>query len=185
MWSISLTLPTYRVFINYCVFFQEFSKVCHIHTYQPIGVTVHSHCVESFEGLLQRCRRGRGCSELWKNTIFPGHPVHCLFISFSRAASLTSNHVSRSNLQKVCVDRCQSVRSCDSSFVGLPLLDTCHIFQWQARNCRPYLLYRRFLWCNFPFCFILFFFISKILVKLICLFIYATIFSSPMSLRHI
>ena len=33
---------------------------------QPIGVTVHSHCVESFEGLLQRCRRGRGCSELWK-----------------------------------------------------------------------------------------------------------------------
>ena len=31
---------------------------------QPIGVTVHSHCVESFEGLLQRCRRGRGCSEL-------------------------------------------------------------------------------------------------------------------------
>ena len=32
--------------------------------YQPIGVTVHSHCVESFEGLLQRCRRGRGCSEL-------------------------------------------------------------------------------------------------------------------------
>ena len=33
--------------------------------YQPIGVTVHSHCVESFEGLLQRSRRGRGCSELW------------------------------------------------------------------------------------------------------------------------
>ena len=25
--------------------------------------------------LLQRCRRGRGCSELWKNTIFPEHPV--------------------------------------------------------------------------------------------------------------
>ena len=32
--------------------------------YQPIGVTVHSLCVESIEGLLQRCRRGRGCSEL-------------------------------------------------------------------------------------------------------------------------
>ena len=31
-----------------------------------IGVTVHSHCVEheSFRGLLQRWRRGRGCSEL-------------------------------------------------------------------------------------------------------------------------
>ena len=38
--------------------------------YQPIGVTVHSHCVESFEGLLQRCRRGRGCSELWKTHFF-------------------------------------------------------------------------------------------------------------------
>ena len=23
----------------------------------------------------QRCRRGMGCSELWKNTIFPKHPV--------------------------------------------------------------------------------------------------------------
>ena len=32
--------------------------------YQPLGVTVHSHCVESFEGLLQRCRQGRGCREL-------------------------------------------------------------------------------------------------------------------------
>ena len=29
--------------------------------YQIIGVTVHSHCVESYEGLLQRYRRGRGC----------------------------------------------------------------------------------------------------------------------------
>ena len=44
--------------------------------YQPIGVTVHSHFVESFEGFLQRCRRGRGCNELWKNTIFPEHSVH-------------------------------------------------------------------------------------------------------------
>ena len=38
--------------------------------YQPIRVTVHSHCVESFEGLLQRCRRGRGCSEMWKKYNF-------------------------------------------------------------------------------------------------------------------
>ena len=30
--------------------------------YQQIRLTVHSHCVESFEDLLQRCRRGRGCS---------------------------------------------------------------------------------------------------------------------------
>ena len=32
--------------------------------YQPLGGYVHSHCVESFVGLLQRCRRGSGCSEL-------------------------------------------------------------------------------------------------------------------------
>ena len=35
-----------------------------------------SHCVDSFEGFWQRYRRGRGCSGLWKNTIFPEHPVH-------------------------------------------------------------------------------------------------------------
>ena len=39
-------------------------------------MTVHLHCVESFGSLLQRCRRGRGCSELWKNTIFPEHSVY-------------------------------------------------------------------------------------------------------------
>ena len=44
--------------------------------YQQIEVTVYSHCVERFEGLLQRCRRGSGCSELWKNTIYPEHSVH-------------------------------------------------------------------------------------------------------------
>ena len=32
--------------------------------YQPIGVAVHSYCVESLEGLSQQCRRGRSCSEL-------------------------------------------------------------------------------------------------------------------------
>ena len=48
----------YRVFIKYCVFSKN---------YQPLEVTVHSHCVEGFEGLLQRCR---GCSELEKNTFF-------------------------------------------------------------------------------------------------------------------
>ena len=86
---------TYRVFVKYCVFFQEFSKVCHLSlattrlllavqkNYQPIGVTVHSHCAQSFDGLLQRCRRGRGCSELWKNTIFPEHPVVYQFYACS------------------------------------------------------------------------------------------------------
>ena len=44
--------------------------------YQPIGVTVHSYYVESSEGLLQRRRRGRGCSELWKKHNFScEHPV--------------------------------------------------------------------------------------------------------------
>ena len=58
--------------------------------YQPIGVTVHSHYVESFEGLLQRCRRGRGSSELLKNTI-PEHPICCrhLWICLFRKEILT------------------------------------------------------------------------------------------------
>ena len=38
-------------------------------------MAVYLHCVENFEGLLQQCRRGRGRSKLWKNTIFPEHPV--------------------------------------------------------------------------------------------------------------
>ena len=80
----------YRVFIKYCVFFsrilesspplprQHSAAIGCTKNYQPIGVTVHSHCVETFEGLLQRFSRGRGCcSELSKNTIFPEHPVLC------------------------------------------------------------------------------------------------------------
>ena len=64
------------------VIFPKFSKpLPHQHSaaigctknYQSIGVTVHSHCVEHFECLLQRCRRGRGCSELWKKNL--EHPV--------------------------------------------------------------------------------------------------------------
>ena len=59
------TLNTYRVFIEYC-FFREFSKVCHpslastrlLFVVQkrgrPIGSTVQSHCLDNFEGLLQR-----------------------------------------------------------------------------------------------------------------------------------
>ena len=59
--------------LNMCVFFLESSQpVPREHwaaigctkNYQPIGVTVHSHCVDGFEGLLKRCRRGRGCSKL-------------------------------------------------------------------------------------------------------------------------
>ena len=36
----------------------------------PIGVTVHSHCVESLEGLSQRCRRGKGFQWIVKKNIF-------------------------------------------------------------------------------------------------------------------
>ena len=58
------------------VFFsKKFSKVCHlsfastrlllvVQKIMLIGVTVYSHSVESFEGLLQQCRRGRGCCKL-------------------------------------------------------------------------------------------------------------------------
>ena len=72
----------YRVFIKYRVLFprileslpplprQHSAAIGCAKNYQPIGVTVHSHCVESFEGLLQRCRRGRCCIELWKKHNF-------------------------------------------------------------------------------------------------------------------
>ena len=77
----------YKVFIKYCVFFprvleslpplprQHSAAIGCTKNCQPIGVTVHSHCVESFKGLLQRCRRGRGLQWIGKNTIFPEHSV--------------------------------------------------------------------------------------------------------------
>ena len=55
--------------------------------YQTKEVTVHSQCVEIFEGLFLLCRRGRGCSELWKwvvkKTIFSWTPCICLSIYVS------------------------------------------------------------------------------------------------------
>ena len=77
----------YRVLIRNCVFFLEFSKVCHLSlastrlllvvqkNYQPIGVTVHSHCIESFEGLYSDVGEGGVTVNCEKNTIFPEHPV--------------------------------------------------------------------------------------------------------------
>ena len=75
MYGILLSTIFYRVFIKYCVFsknFRKFAPLPRQHSaamgcaknYQPMEATVHSHCVESFGGLLKRCRRGRGCSEL-------------------------------------------------------------------------------------------------------------------------
>ena len=61
---IPFSKDTYRVFIKYCFFFQRILESL------PIGVTIHSYCFESFEGLLQRCRQGRGWSELWKTQFF-------------------------------------------------------------------------------------------------------------------
>ena len=52
-----------RCSLNILFFSQEFSKVYPLPLAigctknQPIGVTVHSHCVESLEGLLKRCVR--------------------------------------------------------------------------------------------------------------------------------
>ena len=71
--------------------------------YQPIGVTVHSHCVESFEGLLQRCRRGRGCSELWKNTIFPEHPVVASPFEIVIAPNISSVIKKRKSMNDQCL----------------------------------------------------------------------------------
>ena len=65
----------YRVFIKYCVFSKNSRKFATIPSpalgcywlyknYKPMDVTVHSHCDESFESLLQRYRRYRRyCSE--------------------------------------------------------------------------------------------------------------------------
>ena len=82
---MTLHIPhNYRVFIKYRVFSNNAGKFasspspalgCHWLFNKLPGVTVHSHCVESFEGLLQRCRLGSGYVGLWKNTIFPEHPV--------------------------------------------------------------------------------------------------------------
>ena len=51
----------YRIFIKYCGFF---AIGC------TIGVTVHSHCVESFEGLLLRCRGEEGVAVNCENTLY-------------------------------------------------------------------------------------------------------------------
>ena len=77
----------YRVFRKNCVVFHEFplsvlppprkdlAAIGCSEIGRPIGVTVHSHCVDSFKGLLQQCKRGRGCSGLGRGTVFPEHPV--------------------------------------------------------------------------------------------------------------
>ena len=86
----------YRVFIKYCVFpriLESLPPLPRRHSaaigctknYQPIGVTVRSHCVESCEGLLQRWRRGRGCSKLWKKHTFSWTP--CTFPSLKRSSN--------------------------------------------------------------------------------------------------
>ena len=56
----------YRVFIKYFLLYKN---------YQPIGVTVHSHCVESSEGVLNDIGEGRVAVNCEKNTFFPEHPV--------------------------------------------------------------------------------------------------------------
>ena len=80
-------LNRYRVFIEYCVFFQEFSKVCHLSLASTRLLLVVQKITSQQEWLYtrialralqipyKRCKRGRGCSELWNNTIFPEHPV--------------------------------------------------------------------------------------------------------------
>ena len=87
---------------NYCVFFQEFSKVCHLSlastrlllvvnkNHQPIGVTVHSYCVESFEGLLHSVAVEGGVAvNCEKTQLF----LNTLYLSFSPHTSLTDRLV--------------------------------------------------------------------------------------------
>ena len=71
----------YRMFIKYCVFIQEFSKVCHF-SLASIRlllvlqkITSHYEWLNTplrwdFEGLFQRCRRGMGWFDLWKTHFF-------------------------------------------------------------------------------------------------------------------
>ena len=72
--------------------------------YQPIGLTVHSHCVESFKGLLQRCRRGRGCRELWKTQFF----LNTLYI-YSKGGLSNPQNIHFPSAIK-CSDRSTEVR---------------------------------------------------------------------------
>ena len=55
---------------------QHLAANCCTKNHLPIGVTVHSQCVETFEGLLRRCMRGRGCSELCKKQNFSWTPFN-------------------------------------------------------------------------------------------------------------
>ena len=50
--------------------------------YQPIGVTVHSHCIESFEGVYSEGGIAVNCE---KNTIFPEHPV-ILYLKYTHVS---------------------------------------------------------------------------------------------------
>ena len=79
----------YRVFIKYCVFFsrileslpplprQHSAAIGCTKNCRPIGVTVHSHCVESFEKNYSDVGEEGGVAvNCEKNTIFPEHPVY-------------------------------------------------------------------------------------------------------------
>ena len=90
----------YRVFIKYCVFFprileslpplprQHSAAIGCTKNYQPIGMTVDLHSVESFEGLLQRCRREGGVAvngektQYLKNTLYYLHIKGFCVISY-------------------------------------------------------------------------------------------------------
>ena len=93
----------YRVFIKYCAFSQEFSKnlpplprqhsaaIGCTNNYHPIGVTVHSQCVDCTLAMrwelwrsLTVMKAREGLQELWKNTIFCEHPV----VVFTELATL-------------------------------------------------------------------------------------------------
>ena len=91
----------YRVFSKYCVFFQEFSKICHLSLASTRLLLVvqkrpanRSDCTLALRWELRRsltaiCRRERGCSELWKNPFFQEHPVSYICANKKMRASPT------------------------------------------------------------------------------------------------
>ena len=96
----------YRVFMEYCVYFQEFSKVCHLSLAstrlllvvqkinQPIGVTLLSHCVESQK--VSYSNVGEGGVAV-KCEIFPEHPVAKSIFYSQMAPPIRSNKPTMNN----------------------------------------------------------------------------------------
>ena len=81
-----LTYRYYREFVKYCVFARIPKSLPTLRRHysaaigctknnEPIGVTVHSHCIESFKVPYNDVGEGGVAVNCKKNTIFPEHSV--------------------------------------------------------------------------------------------------------------